>query len=183
MTFSEKQQLRDIMKEKRQILFQQHPEASKKIITLFLDFMDTPSPQKVGGYWPIGSELDIRPLLHKLIEKGFMCALPCVTLTGLLFRAWEPPLSLVKGKFQIWEPPLTSSPITPDILLVPLLAFDKRGHRLGYGQGHYDRYLQHHQVITIGVGFKDQEVDHLPSQPHDFPLNFILTETEIIKGI
>jgi 5-formyltetrahydrofolate cyclo-ligase len=175
----QKQALRETMKKKRELLFQQHPEAGEKIADLFVSFFDFPLQTIIGAYWPIGSELDLRPLLHRLITKGFLCALPCVTSEGLLFRTWDPSLSLVKGSFQLLEPPLTASLLTPDVLLVPLLAFDKKGHRLGYGKGHYDHYLRHHDPLTVGVGFKDQGVENIPHEAHDIALNFILTEASL----
>jgi 5-formyltetrahydrofolate cyclo-ligase len=172
----QKQALREIMKEKRGLFFQQHPEAGEKIADLFFSFFDFPLQTIIGAYWPMGSELDTRPLLHRLTTKGFSCALPCVTSEGLLFREWDPSLNLVKGPLQLLEPPLTAPLLTPDVLLVPLLAFDKKGHRLGYGKGHYDHYLHYHSPLTIGVGFKDQGVDNIPHEAHDIALNFILTE-------
>ncbi|MBI2707922.1 MAG: 5-formyltetrahydrofolate cyclo-ligase [Proteobacteria bacterium] len=179
MSVSKKQALRAIMKEKREVLFQKHPEAGEKIAALFFNFFDLPPHIIIGAYWPIGSELDIRPLLNKLIDRGFACALPCIEQEGLLFRLWNPSLRLVKGKFYLWEPPVSCSTAIPDVLLVPLLAFDKTGHRLGYGQGHYDRYLHHHKPLTLGVGFKGQEVEKIAHQSHDVPLDFIVTEEEV----
>lgn len=79
------------------------------------------------------------------------------------------------------EPSPTAHFVIPDLVFVPLLAFDKEGHRLGYGQGHFDKYLQQHKVITIGVGFSDQEVDKVPRQPHDFALEYLLTEKGLIR--
>ncbi len=182
MSTSQKQALRELMKEKRRTLFQQHPESGKKIADLFFSFFDFPLQTVIGAYWPIGSELDVRPLLHRLKDKGFPCALPCITPEGLLFREWTPSLIHVKGSFQLMEPPITSPLITPDVLLVPLLAFDKECHRLGYGKGHYDHYLRHHSPLTIGVGFKEQGVEKIPHEAHDIALDFMLTEDGVFKG-
>jgi 5-formyltetrahydrofolate cyclo-ligase len=88
---------------------------------------------------------------------------------------------LQKGPFHVLEPFSTVPTAIPNVLLVPLLAFDRQGHRLGYGQGHFDRFLHQHKVITIGIGFKGQEVDKVPYQIHDFSLDYILTEEEIIS--
>jgi len=175
----QKKILRLEMKERRVLLFQRHPHAGEEISTLFFKFFELSPSAIVGGYWPIGSELDIRPLLHKLIDKNFQCALPCIDTNGITFRLWTPLTPLEKGPFHTFEPALTSPVVFPDILLVPLLAYDKNRHRLGYGQGHYDRYLHHHKTKTIGVGFKDQEVEKVPHQSHDFVLDAILTE----KGV
>ena len=177
MPASQKKILRVVMKEKRSLLFQEHPDAGEKMMTHFFNFFDLPPDTIVGGYWPIGSEFDIRPLLNKLLEKGFRCALPRITSEGLMFHVWDTSMPLEKGVFHVLEPASTAPSIIPDVLLVPLLAFDKQGHRLGYGQGHFDKFLhQQHKVLTIGVGFRGQEVEKIPHQAHDFALDYILTE-------
>ena len=181
MPASQKKLMRVVMKEKRRLLFQEHPAAAEKIVAQFFDFFDFPSHAIIGGYWPFGSEFDIRLLLNKLMEKGFRCALPRITSEGLIFHLWDPSLPLEKGMFHVLEPALTTPPITPSVLLVPLLAFDKQGHRLGYGQGHFDKFLHQHKVLTIGVGFKEQEVEKIPHQAHDFALDYILTEEGVIS--
>lgn len=181
MAVSQKKRLRIAMKEKRTLLFQQNPDAGHKLAALFFENFDLPPNLIVGGYWPIGSELDIRPLLKKLMERGFEFALPRITLQGLEFHLWTESIPLIRGTFQTLEPPSTAAVVIPGVLLVPLLAFDKRGHRLGYGQGHFDRYLHQHPVLTIGIGFKGQEVEEIPHQPHDFALDYILTEEGVVS--
>jgi 5-formyltetrahydrofolate cyclo-ligase len=181
MPASKKKALRLLMKERRAVLFHQHPKAGEMIAHLFFDNFDFPTSSIIGGYWPIGSEVDLRPLLMQLIQRGFKCALPCVDSKGLIFRLWNPSHPLVQGGFQLLEPLSTEPIVFPDILLLPLLAFDKKRHRLGYGQGHFDRYLHHHKVLTIGVGFKGQGVEELPVQAHDFALDFILTEEGVLS--
>ena len=181
MVASQKKMLRLVMKERRTMLFQHHLDAGEKIKSLFFEAVELPPQVIVGGYWPIGSELDVRPLLNELIERGFRCALPCITKEGLVFRLWEPSTPLEKGSFEVLEPPSTEPFILPGVLLVPLLAFDQQGHRLGYGQGHYDRFLHQHKVLTIGIGFKGQEVEAIPRQPHDLALDYILTEEGVIS--
>lgn len=180
MPVSQKKALRVQMKERRAMLFQQYPEAGEHIKALFFESFEYLPQSIVGGYWPMGSELDIKPLLYKLIEKEFSVTLPCITPEGLMFRLWTPSTPLEKGAFQALEPPLTAPCAIPDVLLVPLLAFDREGHRLGYGQGHFDRFLHLHKVLTIGIGFKGQEVDQIPRQAHDFSLDTILTEEGVI---
>lgn len=183
MPASQKKLMRILMKEKRALLFQQHPKAGERVAQFFFDEFDLQQKRIIGGYWPIGSELDIRPLLHMLIESGFICALPCITSQGLIFRQWTPLTPLEKGVFHVLEPPLSAPILFPEILFVPLLAFDKEGHRLGYGQGHYDRYLHQHKALTIGIGFKGQEVEHIPRQSHDFALDSLLTEEGLIDPL
>jgi 5-formyltetrahydrofolate cyclo-ligase len=177
----EKKIMRQVMKERRALLFQQHPNVGEQLADFFTDAFDLPLQTVIGGYWPMGNELDIKPLLYKLIAKKFPCALPCLTSEGLSFRSWTPSTRLEAGDFGIQMPPLTAPVVFPTLLFVPLLAFDKSGNRLGYGQGHYDRYLHHHPSLTIGVGFKGQEVENIPHQSHDFPLDYVLTEGGLIK--
>lgn len=181
MPVLQKKMLREAMKEKRALLFQQHPEAGEKIIPLFFEAFDFSPHLTIGGYWPMGSEFDIRPLLNALINKGFRCALPCITSEGMTFRLWKPVDSLHPGKFNTFEPSCEAPLMVPDVLLVPLLAFDKDGYRLGYGQGHFDKFLHRHKVVTVGIGFKGQEIERVPRQPHDFSLDYILTESGVLK--
>lgn len=181
MPVLQKKTLREVMKEKRALLFQQHPDAGEQIVPLFFEAFEFPPHFIVGGYWPKGSELDIRPLLNALMNKGFRRALPCVTPEGMIFRLWKPTDSLHLGKFNVCEPPSDAPLVVPDVMLVPLLAFDKEGHRLGYGQGHYDKFLHQNKAITIGIGFKGQEVERIPRQAHDFALDYILTEDGILS--
>ena len=181
MPATEKKNLRLLMKERRKTLFQNHPFAGDAICAHFFNsFILNPSI-KIGAYWPFGSELDIKPLLYKLVEKEFECSLAVITPEGMIFRRWSPETPLVKGSFTVLEPPSSEPLVIPDLIFVPLLAFDKEGHRLGYGQGHFDKYLHQHKVITIGVGFSGQEVDQIPRQPHDFALEYLLTEKGLIR--
>lgn len=136
----------------------------------------------VAGYWPLGSELDVRPLLLHLHEAGRTAALPVSGPKGtpLTFRAWTPDAPLREGRFGIREPAAESPEVVPAVLFVPLLAFDRRGHRLGYGAGYYDRTLAglraRGPVLAVGVGFAAQEVDSVPHGPYDQPLDRIVTE-------
>ncbi|HUX79929.1 MAG TPA: 5-formyltetrahydrofolate cyclo-ligase [Alphaproteobacteria bacterium] len=180
MPASQKKILRVVMKEKRRLLFQEHPNAGVKITAHFFNSFNLTEGTIVGGYWPMRSELDIRPLLSKLFEQNFRCALPHITSDGLIFREWTPLTHLEEGLFQALEPPSTAPVLIPHVLLVPLLAFDHEGHRLGYGQGHFDRFLHQHKVLTIGVGFKGQEVEQIPRQAHDFALDYLLTEEGVV---
>jgi len=182
MIAAQKKLLRASMKKKRSLLFQENPDAGETLADLFFENIPLSSHTIVGGYWPIGSELDVRPLLRKLAAREVMCALPRITSEGLEFHLWTDTMDLVRGVFGINEPPPSTLTVTPHIVLVPLLAFDKRGHRLGYGQGHFDRYLHQHPALTIGIGFRDQEIEQIPYQPHDFALDYILTEREMIKS-
>ena len=139
----------------------------------------------VSGYSPIRDELDPRPLMVALADRGFRTAGPCVASVGspLLFRLWDvkTPLALVGG---IPEPPETAPAVEPDLLLVPLLAFDRSGHRLGYGRGFYDRTLEalraRRRAIAVGLAFAGQEMLSLPISDRDQRLDWIVTEEAVI---
>ena len=138
----------------------------------------------VSGYSPIRSEIDPMPLLKRLAEEGARLALPCVTARGqsLVFRIFHPNDRLMLGPLGIPEPSPAAAEVIPDIMLVPLAAFDRQGHRIGYGAGHYDYTLEHLRkakaIIAIGTAFAVQEIKAVPAQPHDVALDYVLTETE-----
>lgn len=134
----------------------------------------------VAAYHPIRSEIDPLPLARAIAAHGAMMALPAVTEAGIEFRAWRDGDVLTKnGKLGIAEP--EGPEVVPDLILVPLLAFTREGDRLGYGAGHYDRYLAAHpDVRTVGLAFAEQRVATLPLEPHDVRLDAILTPQEYI---
>ena len=144
-----------------------------------------PLAQAVGGYFPIRDELDPLPLLQALFENGMRTALPA-TQPGLVlaFREWIPGDPLERGKFGLQEPGQTHCELQPNLLLLPLLAFDRNGNRLGYGAGYYDAALRNLRrrgtVIAIGVGFDEQEFPDIPREPQDEPLDMILTPSRVI---
>src|ERR1700712_1345446 len=136
----------------------------------------------VAGYSPIRGEIDPAPLMQTLAAQSARLALPAVTARGtsLAFRAWSPGDRLMQGSLGIPEPSLAAAEIIPDIMLVPLAAFDRSGHRIGYGAGHYDVTLAHLRkvkaIVAIGIAFAAQEVETIPALSHDVKLNYILTE-------
>jgi 5-formyltetrahydrofolate cyclo-ligase len=137
----------------------------------------------VSGYSPIRSEIDPVPLMRALAALGARLALPAVMARGksLAFRAWSPDDRLMLGPLGILEPSPAAAELVPDIMLVPLAAFDRAGHRIGYGAGHYDYTLAHlrkTKVITsIGLAFAAQEIEAVPALSHDVALDYVLTET------
>jgi 5-formyltetrahydrofolate cyclo-ligase len=138
----------------------------------------------VSGYSPIRSELDPIPLMHALAAQGARLALPVIAARDrpLSFRAWSTGDRLARGPFGILEPLPEAAEITPDIVLVPLAAFDRLGHRIGYGAGHYDRTLPPlrtaRNIVAIGMAFAAQEIAVVPALPHDVALDYVLTETQ-----
>jgi 5-formyltetrahydrofolate cyclo-ligase len=139
----------------------------------------------VAGYSPIRSEIDPAPLIRRLASEGARLALPVVTARGqaLRFRVWFPDDRLMRGPLGILEPSPAAAEITPDIVLVPLAAFDRAGHRIGYGAGHYDRTLaqlrKSRAVVAIGLAFAAQQVEVVPALQHDVALDYVLTDTEV----
>lgn len=141
-------------------------------------------PGIVSGFIPYKSEITTVPLLNALRRAGWTTALPVVIAQGepLVFRAWAPGDPLVPGVWDIPMPPDSVPEVLPDVLLVPMLAFDRAGYRLGYGGGFYDRTLEKlrklKKVIAIGIAYHAQMVDQVPRGPHDAPLDFVMTEVE-----
>jgi len=139
----------------------------------------------VSGYSPIRNEIDPAPLMLRLALAGARLALPVVNARGksLIFRAWSPNDRLVLGSLGIPEPSPAAAELIPNIMLVPLAAFDRVGHRIGYGAGHYDHtfaYLRRsHHVTGIGLAFSVQETPVIPALSHDVALDFVLTEKDV----
>ena len=140
----------------------------------------------VSGYSPLKSEISPMPLLRRCADDGAALALPVVVGRGhpLIMRGWAFGAPLASGVWGIRQPPPAAPEVFPDILIVPLLAFDRRGHRIGYGAGYYDMTLARLRamktVTAIGIAFAAQEIDTVPTTPRDAPLDFVLTEREII---
>ena len=137
----------------------------------------------VSGFYPMTPEIDVLPTLSWFAERGHPTALPVVVgrHLPLAFRAWSPGAPLERGALGIPFPAKGAAELIPEILLVPLLAFDRRGHRLGYGGGYYDRTLADLRakgpVLAIGVGYSFQEVEEVPATAYDQRIDAIATES------
>jgi 5-formyltetrahydrofolate cyclo-ligase len=143
-----------------------------------------PPGSLVAGFWPMGDEIDIRPLMRRLHEAGHALALPVTTPRGqpLVFRRWGWGQPLVPGRFGTSIPPESAPVVVPQAVLVPLLAFDATGTRLGYGGGYYDRTLaQWPGIWALGVAFAGQQVAKVPAGAHDVPLHGIATEAGFLR--
>jgi 5-formyltetrahydrofolate cyclo-ligase len=139
----------------------------------------------VAGFWPMGAEIDPRPLLLALQGRGHALALPVTPRRGnpLSFRAWRFGAPLGPGRFGTRQPFPEAPEVTPDFVLVPMLAFDGRGHRLGYGGGYYDRTLAALPfAAALGIAFASQRLPLVPTDPTDIPLPRIATEAGIIHS-
>ena len=140
----------------------------------------------VAVFWPIGSEPDTLMLLAALDYHDFIAALPCTGAMGqpLTFRRWRDGDPLVEGPMRIPEPSPRLPQVEPDLIFTPAAAFDRRGFRAGYGGGFYDITLAalraRRPIPAIGLAFACQEVEHIPEEDHDQPLDLILTENELI---
>jgi len=136
----------------------------------------------VSGFWPIRSEIDPRPLMDALATRGATIALPAVIdRQTIVFRRHDPDVPLVPGGFGTMAPGPDAETLDPDLMLVPLSAFDAAGNRIGYGAGHYDRAIARLHASgqpprLVGLAFECQRVDHVPTEPHDVPLHTVLTE-------
>ena len=137
----------------------------------------------VAGYLPIGSEADPAPLVAAARAAGCVLALPHVVRRSepLRFLAWPPDAALVPGPFGLSQPADTAEALDPDIILTPLVGFDRHGSRLGQGAGYYDRaFARHTRAWRVGVALAIQEVDSIPIDAWDVPLHAIVTEHEWI---
>lgn len=162
------------------------PEAAQAVMDQVLAELD-PRGKIIAGYWPIGDELDCRPVLEALSAAGAQVALPVVAGQGhaLIFRTWKPGDALEQGPFGTLHPAVKAPIVQPRVILVPLIAFDLMGHRLGYGAGYYDRTIAALRaqgatkgtVTAIGLGYDVQRVDAVPADAHDQQLDGVITNS------
>lgn len=139
-----------------------------------------PQRMTIAGFWPIGTEIDLRPLLHALHGRGSAIVLPEVIEPGtaLRFRIWRPDSIMLPGRHGTLHP--AGPERRPDIVLAPLLAFDRQGGRLGWGGGYYDRTLAELRCRSIGCAYAAQEVAFVPMLRHDIRLDHVVTERAVI---
>jgi 5-formyltetrahydrofolate cyclo-ligase len=151
-----------------------------------LEIVESFRPGIVSAYFALRDEASTLPLLEKLANAGVLTALPVTGPrdTPLTFRLWRPGDVSVAGKMGITEPSPASPEVAPDLLFVPLAAFDRMGHRIGYGAGYYDRTLAglraKKSICAIGVAYASQETPKIPHEAHDQRLDYVLTEQELI---
>lgn len=157
-------------------------EQSAAIVQRGLNDLYVPEGAVVSGYYPIRSEADVMPLLAALSSRGALLCLPAVIdRETIVFRAYDPAEPLVDAGWGTKGPRPDAPVIDPDIILMPLSAFDGAGNRIGYGAGHYDRAIDRMRKRglsprLVGVAFSCQEVGSVPADPHDVPMEAILTE-------
>ncbi len=178
---SDKLELRRTLRVLRGRLAAGTPDAAARAAAA-LDFTALPPFAVVSGYHAIGSELDSEPLVRRLVAAGARLALPVCEGPDrpLIFRTWSLGDPLVPDALGVPAPPPSAEPARPDLVVAPLLAFDRRGGRLGQGGGHYDRTLAKLRaeapVFVLGLAYAGQELDAVPGEDHDQRLDAILTE-------
>ncbi|MGN6148257.1 MAG: 5-formyltetrahydrofolate cyclo-ligase, partial [Rhizomicrobium sp.] len=176
-----KTELRNRLRSRRAQLAHAHPDFARDVAE-HVAALRISDGSVVGGYIAIGDEADPHILLKKLTLQNCTLAFPRVAAKDepLVFHHWKPGRVMTKGTYGIPEPSKDWPLAYPKILLVPLLAFDRAGHRLGYGGGYYDRTLDflraNSTVRAIGVAYAGQEVDELPREDHDHSLDAVITE-------
>ena len=161
----------------------------RRLQPLILDLVEPHFPALpnalLGFYWPFRGEIGLHPLVRRLIERGARAAFPVVVEKGqpLEFWAWRPGTRLRRG---VWDIPLPVERqiVRPTALLVPLVGFDRRGYRLGYGGGYYDRTLAalDPKPLAIGIGYELGRLDTIHPQPHDVPMDAIVTEAGLVRS-
>lgn len=184
----QKRQLRQIFLQRRlEVSPEAYHDASLQIESSYTQIANKAPGKCIAGYLPMRGEMDITLLLKHFSLNGYNCALPVVKARGqaLSFRAWAPGDALTTGEFGIKIPIEAAAEIVPDVMLIPLLAYDTLGFRLGYGGGYYDKTLralrnQGHSLLAIGVAFSVQQIKTLPREKQDEKLDAILTEKGMV---
>jgi len=182
----EKAQLRRAAQARRDALPVDWRKAAAEAIAA-RDFPLTIAPGTiVSGFMPLKSEINPLPLMRRLADAGARLALPAVAGRGkpLIMRSWQWGEPLTAGVWDIREPTPKAPEVEPDILLVPLLAFDRSGHRIGYGAGYYDLTIAQLRakkpIAAVGLAFAVQELSRVPTAAFDAPLDLVLTEKDTI---
>lgn len=160
-------------------------ELAHRLARAVLSWLPDPTNRVISGVWPLPGEADLRPALFALAEAGARIVLPVTTKRGqpLLFRTWRPGEALRDGPFGTKEP-AGGEPVAPECLLVPLLAFDGAGRRLGYGAGYYDRTLAGLPgALALGFGFACQRMPEVPVGAADVPLPAVATEDGVMEAM
>ena len=185
MTENTKSNLRKMCRARRIRRFREKTAIdSNRLADNFMAHVAPGRNTRVAGYWPIEAEFDIRPLLNRLHSLGINLCLPVAAKDTkvLSFRSWHPSDPLEPALFGTLVPSGNSLEVVPELLIVPLVAFDEQGHRLGYGGGYYDCTLSRltaSGAVSVGVAFEDQLVNEVPSEIHDIPLDWIITEERV----
>ena len=159
---------------------EERQDAAAAVAALFFEQVAYNPEDVIAGYWRIRDELDCQPILVQLLDSGQKVVLPVVQGADapLDLRLWEADQPLYEAGFGTLAPSDLAPRAEPDLVLMPLLGFDRAGTRLGYGGGYYDRTLAAlgKKPLLVGLAFAAQEVDHIPREPHDIPLDAVIIE-------
>ena len=186
----EKEQVRQAAFKRRKALLADDRQLWSRMMTEnFLQHIELPPAGSViSAYAPVNNEIDVVPLLTELIKKGYRCTVPYVVESEyrLAFLEWTPQTVMQRGIYDIPQPdPNEAEELVPNMLIVPMLAFDEQCHRMGYGSGQFDRTFASLQKIhpfrAIGVAFEAQKFDAVPVDHHDYTLDMVVTENNIYK--
>ncbi|MGH1350248.1 MAG: 5-formyltetrahydrofolate cyclo-ligase [Methyloligellaceae bacterium] len=184
----EKNRLRKQLKPQREKITDEEYQSSAALLaSADLTKLGINQNSVIAGYYPIRRECNCLQLLENLHNQNIVTALPVIRgdELSLHFREWAPADLLISGQLNIPEPDSKARNVTPDILLIPLLAFDKNGYRLGYGKGHYDRTLaelrKNASVTAVGIAYDAQEIPQIPFDQYDQRLDWILTPSGLKK--
>lgn len=189
---SSKSEMRALMLKRRKAYVETLGEETRENISLHLvqrlmDYFIFPMDCVVGSYFPLMDEFNVRLLNLSLKGDGLDVGFPRVgSEAALSYHMVSSPKKLVVGKYGIYEPSEHAPIIDPDLFIVPMVAFDDRCHRLGYGQGHFDRTLKKaretKKVLAIGVAYDMQKVDYIANESFDQPMDYVVTESQIYKA-
>ncbi|KAA5803949.1 5-formyltetrahydrofolate cyclo-ligase [Alkalicaulis satelles] len=188
LTIWRKQQARKRALKTRLAAHKADPQAGERLAARFPDALWPPLHSVVAGYRPVRGEIDPGPLMETFWCEQARLALPCVDGPDqpLTFRAWAPGDELETGAYGIETPGAGAQTLTPALILVPLLAFDHEGRRLGYGGGYYDRTLASLRaqgpVTAVGLAYAAQRMKRVPCAGHDMRLDWIVTEEGALKA-
>jgi 5-formyltetrahydrofolate cyclo-ligase len=187
----EKRRLRDSARRRRRAIAAEAVAAGDGLADRFLEASDRILGGRrdpiVSAYWPLPDEMDTRALIGRLQDLGYTCCLPVVAQPNapLVFRRWRRDEPMEDGLFDTRHPAADAPELTPDVLLVPMLAFDADGYRLGYGGGYYDRTLaglrSRATPVAVGIAYAGQRVDRVPRDELDEPLDWVVTESGVIE--
>ncbi len=159
-------------------------ESAANSLKKYFPYLGLETGQVCSGYWPIRNEIDPRALIEEMKLRGHPCALPVVVGDKIVFREFKDANLLVKAGFGTLGPDDSVAEILPDLLLVPLAAYDRFGGRIGYGRGYYDKAITklkaEKPIRSVGVAYSVQEVEKVPMENHDQFLDLIVTEQGLV---
>lgn len=162
----------------------EHSAASRRIERHLETLLCRLAPKIIGFCWPFRAEFDCRALVVQHILRGTRAALPVVVAprSPMIFREWRPESEMVVDRYGI-RSPVSGTSLEPDLILMPVNAFDEAGYRLGYGGGYFDRTLAalNPRPVAVGVGFELARVESIGPQPHDLPMDYIVTESDAFR--